>query len=219
MFARAHEGRFADRRPGRFRKILETLDAKSRHRPLRRDGTHCPRAATASVSARALGDPARRWTEQEFFLEGPKASRTIEPSGARSRMEPIASIRSFPRESPSRRASAQLRPLRPRPAMIASRRLRRSASKIPYVESLATTIRAICGLSRQTPAARITKSAGSKTWPLMKSSTVRSTFGRSGSIKSNMNFDEPSLPSCMMPMVGSYPSEMALIRISLSSAA
>ena len=29
------------------------------------------------------------------------------------------------------------------------------------------------------------------------------TFGRSGSIKSKMNFDEPSLPSCMIPIVGS----------------
>ena len=29
MFARAHDNRFADRRLGRFRKILETLDAKS----------------------------------------------------------------------------------------------------------------------------------------------------------------------------------------------
>jgi hypothetical protein len=35
---------------------------------------------------------------------------------------------------------------------------------------------------------RMTKSAGSKTWPLTKSSTFRSTFGRSGSIKSKMTF-------------------------------
>jgi hypothetical protein len=32
-----------------------------------------------------------------------------------------------------------------------------------YAETLATTIRAVCGLSRQTPSARMTKSAGSKT--------------------------------------------------------
>jgi hypothetical protein len=41
-----------------------------------------------------------------------------------------------------------------------------------YVETLATTIRAISGLSRQTPSPRMTKSAGSKTWPLTKSSTA-----------------------------------------------
>jgi hypothetical protein len=28
-------------------------------------------------------------------------------------------------------------------------------------------------------------------------------FGRFGSIKSNMNFEDPSLPSCIIPMVGS----------------
>jgi hypothetical protein len=38
-----------------------------------------------------------------------------------------------------------------------------SASKIFYVDTLATTIRAISGLSRQTPSLRMTKSAGSKT--------------------------------------------------------
>jgi hypothetical protein len=34
----------------------------------------------------------------------------------------------------------------------------------------------------------MTKSAGSKTCPFTNSKTARSTFGRSGSIKSNMNF-------------------------------
>src|SRR5271165_5132268 len=48
----------------------------------------------------------------------------------------------------------------------------RSASKIFYVETLATTIRAISGLSRQTPSARMTKSAGSKTCAFTKSSTA-----------------------------------------------
>jgi hypothetical protein len=72
-----------------------------------------------------------------------------------------------------------------------------------YVETLATTMRAVSGLSRQTPSLRMTKSAGSKTWPLTKSSAARSTFGRSGSIRSKMNLDDPSLPSCMMPIVGS----------------
>jgi hypothetical protein len=66
-----------------------------------------------------------------------------------------------------------------------------------------TTIRAISELSRQTPSARILKSAGSNTFDLTKSSTTRSTFGRSGSIKSKMNFDDPLRPSCMMPIVGS----------------
>ena len=79
----------------------------------------------------------------------------------------------------------------------------RSTSKIFYAETFATTIRAISGLSRQTPSVRMTKSAGSKTYPLTKSSTARLTFGRSGSIKSKINFDDPSLPSCMTPIVGS----------------
>ena len=38
-------------------------------------------------------------------------------------------------------------------------------------------------------------------------------------LQSNTNFDDPSLPSCIIPIVGSQPSEMALIRISLSRAA
>ena len=42
------------------------------------------------------------------------------------------------------------------------------------------------GLSRQTPSVRMTRSAGSKTCPLTKSSTARSNFGRSGSIKSRI---------------------------------
>jgi hypothetical protein len=79
----------------------------------------------------------------------------------------------------------------------------RSESKIFYAETFATTIRATYGLSRQTPSVRMTKSAGSKTCPLTKSSTARSMFCRSGSIKSKMNFDDPSLPSCIMPIVGS----------------
>jgi hypothetical protein len=37
---------------------------------------------------------------------------------------------------------------------------------------------------------------------LDETSIVRSAFGRSGSIKSKMNFDDPSPPSCMMPIVG-----------------
>ena len=45
----------------------------------------------------------------------------------------------------------------------------------------------------------MTKSLGSKTCALTKSSTARSTFGRSGSIKSKINFDDPSLPSCIDP--------------------
>ena len=44
----------------------------------------------------------------------------------------------------------------------------------------ATTMRAISGLSRQTPSLRMTKSARSKTCALTKSNTARSTFGRSG---------------------------------------
>jgi hypothetical protein len=44
---------------------------------------------------------------------------------------------------------------------------------------------------------------GSKTWLLTKSKTARSTFGRSGSIKSKMSLHEPSLPSCIIPIVGS----------------
>jgi hypothetical protein len=42
-----------------------------------------------------------------------------------------------------------------------------------------TTIRAISGLSLQTPSVRMTKSAESKTCDLTKSSTARATFGRS----------------------------------------
>jgi hypothetical protein len=72
-----------------------------------------------------------------------------------------------------------------------------------YVEILATTIRAISGLSRQTPSLRIVKSAGSNTVALTKSKTALSTFGRSGSMRSKTNFDDPSRPSCIMPMVGS----------------
>jgi len=49
----------------------------------------------------------------------------------------------------------------------------RSASKIFYAETLDTTILAISGLSLQTPSVRMIKSAGSKTWPLTKSSTAR----------------------------------------------
>jgi hypothetical protein len=41
--------------------------------------------------------------------------------------------------------------------------------------------------------------AGSKAVALTKSKTSRSTFGRSGSMRSKTNFDDPSLPSCMMP--------------------
>jgi hypothetical protein len=40
------------------------------------------------------------------------------------------------------------------------------------------------------------RAAGSNTCCFTKSSTARPSFGRSGSIKSNMNFDDPSLPSC-----------------------
>ena len=48
------------------------------------------------------------------------------------------------------------------------------ASKIFYVDTFATTIRAISGLSRQTPSLRMTKSAGSKTCPFTNSNTARS---------------------------------------------
>ena len=41
----------------------------------------------------------------------------------------------------------------------------RLTSKIFYAETFATTKRAISGLSRQTPSARMTKSAGSNTGP------------------------------------------------------
>jgi hypothetical protein len=57
----------------------------------------------------------------------------------------------------------------------------RSGSSTFYIETFATTMRAISGLSLQTPSLQMTKSAGSKTWPLAKSSTARLTFGRSGS--------------------------------------
>jgi hypothetical protein len=39
---------------------------------------------------------------------------------------------------------------------------------------------------------RLADAAGSKTQPLTKSRTVRSTFGHSGSVKSNMYLDDPS---------------------------
>ncbi len=64
--------------------------------------------------------------------------------------------------------------------MSAIRRLRPFNRRTVYVATLATTIRAISGLSLQTPSLRMTKSAGSKTWPLTKSSTARSTLGHSG---------------------------------------
>jgi len=54
-------------------------------------------------------------------------------------------------------------------------------------------MRAISRLSRQTPSAN-DKVGGIETYALTKPSTARSTFRRSGSIKSNMNFDDPSLP-------------------------
>jgi hypothetical protein len=88
---------------------------------------------------------------------------------------------------------------RRRPLTVQEKQWRPAAGLVPdfYVETLATTIRAISGLSRQTPSLRMTKSAGSKTCDPTKSSTTRSTFGRSGSIRSNMNFDDSSLPSCI----------------------
>src|ERR1700722_19688209 len=73
---------------------------------------------------------------------------------------------------------------------------------ICYAEVFATTIRAISGLSRQTPSLRMARLAGSKTCDLTKSSTARSTRVLSGSNKSNMNFDDPSLPSRLIPIVG-----------------
>ena len=56
------------------------------------------------------------------------------------------------------------------------------------------------GLSRQTPSMRMTKSAGSKTWPLTKSNTARSTFGGSSSIKIEYELDL-SLPGSSMSVV------------------
>jgi hypothetical protein len=44
----------------------------------------------------------------------------------------------------------------------------RSTSKTFYAETFATTVRAICGLSLETPWLRMTKSAGSKTLLFMK---------------------------------------------------
>jgi hypothetical protein len=73
-------------------------------------------------------------------------------------------------------------------------------------DTFATTIRAISGLSRQTPSLRMTKSAGSKTRPLTKFSTARSILGRSGSIKSKMNFDDLSLRPPRCPGNGLDPS-------------
>jgi len=70
---------------------------------------------------------------------------------------------------------------------------------------------AISGFSRHTPSDRMTKSAGSNTCPLMNSNTFRYTAGRSGTIKSNMNADDPARFSCMIPMAGSYPSATASI--------
>jgi hypothetical protein len=49
------------------------------------------------------------------------------------------------------------------------------------------SVRAISGLSRQTPSARIVKSAGSKVLDFTNSSTLRSIFSLSGSMRSNMN--------------------------------
>ena len=79
----------------------------------------------------------------------------------------------------------------------------RSRSKIFYAETFATTMCAISGSSLQTPSLRMTKSAGSKASPLTKSNTTRSTSARSGSIKSNINLDDPSRPSSIIPVVGS----------------
>jgi hypothetical protein len=58
----------------------------------------------------------------------------------------------------------------------------------------------------------MTKSAGSKTFPLTNSNTERSIFGRSGSIKSKMNFDDPSLPWCIIPIVEIEPSQEIALR-------
>src|ERR1700693_313446 len=57
---------------------------------------------------------------------------------------------------------------RRRPLTVQEKQWRPAAGLVPdfYVETLATTIRAISGLSRQTPSLRMTKSAGSKTCPL-----------------------------------------------------
>jgi hypothetical protein len=60
-------------------------------------------------------------------------------------------------------------------------RFQRKRATAPQVGGIATTIRAISELSRQTPSVRMTKSAGSKTWPLANFNTDRSIFGRSAS--------------------------------------
>ena len=50
--ARGHDTRLGDRRPGGFRKVFETLDAKSRHRRLRRAGNWSPQLTARALASR-----------------------------------------------------------------------------------------------------------------------------------------------------------------------
>ena len=98
----------------------------------------------------------------------------------------IAASRDDAREAPRNQGLLRkLIPLTNDGLLLLLRRLREQPQHPPYFDTLATTSRAISGLSRQTPSVRMTKSAGSKTCALTKSNTARSIRGRSGSIRSN----------------------------------
>jgi hypothetical protein len=84
----------------------------------------------------------------------------------------------------------------------------RSASKIFYVETLATTIRAISGLVGTPPVCL--------TWPLTKSGTVRSTFGlRAQAQRSSQPFfrvDQRSVQAPRAPSRTASRRSAALVR-------
>ena len=157
-------------------------------------------------SATALGvamTTAKTHLENIFQKTGVRRQADLMRLAARCRLTPARLSKNCLGKDRSSRAIAAFRPTETPTATTCDDHFHRLRPLTFYVETFATTIRAISGLSRQTPSVRMTKSAGSKTWPLTKSSTARSTWGRSGSIKSKMNFDDPSMPSCIMPIVGS----------------
>ena len=60
------------------------------------------------------------------------------------------------------------------------------------------------GLSLTTPSSLIVKSAGCNASDLRKASTARSTFGRSGSIRSNTKAGQLSHSKCVIPVSGHW---------------
>ena len=81
--------------------------------------------------------------------------------------------------------------------MTAQCRLRLSSLETFHVETIATRIEPANAIGANDKIRWI------ENVPLDQIEHRTIDLGRSASIKSNMNFDDPSLPSCMMPIVGS----------------